>query len=202
MMMTSPLVIGCTWLYRMAWLNFAWLFMTLIGGVVFGILPATVVTSIMIRRYLNGVVNISIREFWKQFCLEFKRTNKTGWILLLPLLALIWWASWIVNNMGTLSVLISMALMPIAILVASLLFTTLIQMSIYQTQHIYHDIQNGMKFLFGQPKTFLLTIVVFLFCVALIQIVPITVLFFSVSPPLLTAITIIWWNDEQLQLIK
>jgi uncharacterized membrane protein YesL len=173
--------------------------MTLIGGVVFGVFPATVVVATMTRRYLNGIPNITARHLFAQFTTEFLRSNRTGWVILLPLLALVYFCGWMVNNTIDLSAALSLAFVPVILMLAGVLFSTLIQMSIYQTSGVVQDIQNGLQFLFGQSRSFLLAILVLMLCVGVSQLVPILALFFYVSPALITAVTLIWLGHEHLQ---
>lgn len=200
--MVSPVVMGCTWLYRIAWLNICWFVMTLLGGVVFGVLPATVVVAVMVRRYLNGVMNITAKDIFTQFKLEFVRANRTGWMLLLPILALVWWSGWLINNATNVGASLSLAMIPMAIGLSGLLFATLLQMSIYHNNRAALDIQNGLQFLIGQKTAFFAAIAVLLVSLLAAQLLPVLALFFYVSPAVLTAISLTWLSNEHLQEFK
>lgn len=197
--MATSVVIGSTWLYRIAWLNICWIVMTLLGGVIFGVIPATVVVCVMARRYLNGISNITAGVVLRQFKNEFKRCNKSGLLVLLPLLALIWWCGWLVNNTNDLLGVMALTLIPIATLIAAMLFGTVVQMSLYQTTSVWLDIQNGMQFIFGQGKTFIVSIMVLISCLVTAQLMPVLALFFYVSPAFITAVFMTWQNNKHLQ---
>jgi uncharacterized membrane protein YesL len=173
--------------------------MTLLGGVIFGVIPATVVVCVMTRRYLNGVSNITAGVMFTQFKKEFIRCNKSGLLMLVPLLALVWWSGWLVNNTNGLVSVAALAMIPVAALFAALLYGTLVQMSLYQTTSVWHDIENGLQFIFGQGKTFMASVLVLVSCVAIAQLMPILALFFYVSPALITAVFLTWQNNTHLQ---
>jgi uncharacterized membrane protein YesL len=176
--------------------------MTLLGGVVFGVLPATVVVAVMVRRYLNGVMNITAKDIFTQFKLEFVRANRTGWMLLLPILALVWWSGWLINNATNVGASLSLAMIPMAIGLSGLLFATLLQMSIYHNNRAALDIQNGLQFLIGQKTAFFAAIAVLLVSLLAAQLLPVLALFFYVSPAVLTAISLTWLSNEHLQEFK
>jgi uncharacterized membrane protein YesL len=76
-----PLFAGIAWC---AWLNALWLAFTLLGGVLFGIGPATVAACVVARRRLRGE-SIYLRDFASVWRKEFLR----GSIVVVPVIAVV-----------------------------------------------------------------------------------------------------------------
>lgn len=71
---------ACAVLAWMAYLNLLWIVFTLLGGVIFGLGPATVAAHALARRRERGELFPALREFWLVFRKEFVR----GSLLVLP----------------------------------------------------------------------------------------------------------------------
>lgn len=71
----------CGWIWRFMVLNFFWSVGTVLGGVVFGIMPSTVATFYVLRKWVQGEVDVKIFESFKSvYKKEFFNSNKCGLI--------------------------------------------------------------------------------------------------------------------------
>lgn len=67
------------WLTRFAYINLLWALFSLLGGMIFGVFPATTAMFTLIREWLKGNVDIPIfSSFWKQYKSEFIKSNLLG----------------------------------------------------------------------------------------------------------------------------
>lgn len=65
-----------TWVSNLAYINILWWTFTLLGGVIFGIIPATIAMFFIIKKMLLEKSDFSItREFTVLFKREFKKSN-------------------------------------------------------------------------------------------------------------------------------
>ncbi|UOE95405.1 YesL family protein [Alkalihalobacillus sp. LMS39] len=72
----------CEWIVRLAYLNLLWVFFSLLGLVIFGVMPATVATYTVIRKWLRGEVDIPILStFFQTVKQEFLKANAFGFVL-------------------------------------------------------------------------------------------------------------------------
>ncbi|MCT8137105.1 YesL family protein [Anaerobacillus sp. CMMVII] len=79
--MSSKFYRTCEWIWRFAYVNLLWLFATLAGLVVFGILPATVAMFAVLRKWVMKEPDISvIRTFLSTYKNEFIKINVLGLI--------------------------------------------------------------------------------------------------------------------------
>lgn len=89
------------WIYRLAYINFLWILFTLIGGVVFGITPATVAMFAVVRQWLKGKSNQStLKSFFTIYKNDFRKANTLGLLLVFVGLVLYIDAKLIVNFTG------------------------------------------------------------------------------------------------------
>lgn len=67
------------WILRLIWTNLLWIGFTLLGLVVFGIMPATVALFTVTRRWTRKELNFSIWQVFKDtYFQEWKDSNKIG----------------------------------------------------------------------------------------------------------------------------
>lgn len=67
------------WVLRLIWTNLLWIGYTLLGLVIFGIMPATVALFTVTRRWTRKEFNFSIWEVFKEtYFSEWKDSNKIG----------------------------------------------------------------------------------------------------------------------------
>lgn len=79
MKLDGMLISFCEWIYRFLILNFLWVAFTVMGGVVLGIMPATVTTFYILRKWVQGELDIPIFKTFKDvYIKEFKNANKCG----------------------------------------------------------------------------------------------------------------------------
>ncbi|MCT8137059.1 YesL family protein [Anaerobacillus sp. CMMVII] len=71
------------WFMRLVYVNVLWIIFTLLGGVVFGIMPATVALFTLLRKWLRGDDQIKVcRFFWQTYKSGFIKSNVLGFILI------------------------------------------------------------------------------------------------------------------------
>ncbi|WP_420976792.1 YesL family protein [Bacillus vallismortis] len=74
----------CEWMMRFAYTNLLWLFFTLIGLGLFGIMPATAALFAVMRKWVQGQDNVPVLQtFWREYKAEFLRSNLIGAVLAL-----------------------------------------------------------------------------------------------------------------------
>ncbi|PJH92710.1 YesL family protein [Bacillus sp. SN1] len=72
----------CEWVMRFAYTNLLWLFFTMIGLGVFGIMPATAALFAVMRKWIQGQDNVPVLQtFWREYKAEFLRSNLIGAVL-------------------------------------------------------------------------------------------------------------------------
>ena len=199
---SSPLIIACNWISRLAWINLSWMVMTLAGGVVAGVIPASVVACTMLRRYLNGAAKITAGEMAVEFKQEFVRANLSGWTVLLPTLSAAWYAKYATVNLDGIWSVMALAVVPLFLLGLVLVLATVIQMSIYQAG-FREDVRNGLALIFGgknisNKKALGLSILVFALTLLVGQFLPVVLVFYFVTPAFLTCVAVLWLEKEEL----
>ncbi|CAG9620943.1 YesL family protein [Sutcliffiella rhizosphaerae] len=67
---------------RLAYLNILWILFTLLGGILFGIMPATTALFAVIRKYRQGFSDLPVfKTFWGYYKKEFLKSNVLGMLL-------------------------------------------------------------------------------------------------------------------------
>lgn len=193
----SPLIIACTWMSRLAYMNICWFLLTLAGGVIFGFLPASVVVCVMLRRYLNGAAKITAGEIIASFKTEFLHTNICGWLILLPTLSLGWYSHYAIMSLDGFWPLLGLAMMPMVCFGVVLVLASILQMSFYRTD-IKGSVQNGLTLLFGNITVLLITILALVMTLIVGYLLPIVTIFYLVTPAFLSGISILWREQEEL----
>lgn len=69
---------------NLVWLNILWIIFSILGAILFGLAPATLTVSDVLREMNNESDFISINQFWHQYRRNFKKANT----ILLPLFVL------------------------------------------------------------------------------------------------------------------
>ena len=71
----------CEWIWRFMILNFLWVVFMVAGGVVFGVMPSTVATFSILRKWVQGNFDMPIFKTFKNiYKKEFVNSNKCGFI--------------------------------------------------------------------------------------------------------------------------
>lgn len=72
----------CDWIWKIALANILWIFFTLTGCIVFGVMPATVALFTVVRKWIMKETDISISQtFFQTFKKEFLPANILGIIM-------------------------------------------------------------------------------------------------------------------------
>lgn len=66
------------WIMRIVYVNFLWMFFTLIGFVILGIMPATIAMFTLIRRWYRQEDFPTFQTYWQVYKQEFINGNKFG----------------------------------------------------------------------------------------------------------------------------
>ncbi|WP_058308894.1 YesL family protein [Gracilibacillus massiliensis] len=70
------------WITRFAWLNLLWIIFTLIGFILFGIMPATVAMFAVVRKWVLKEVDFPVHKtFFQEYKRNFFRSNLFGIVL-------------------------------------------------------------------------------------------------------------------------
>ncbi|NBJ70827.1 MULTISPECIES: DUF624 domain-containing protein [Clostridia] len=71
------------WTVRLAYLNFCWMFFTILGMGVFGLMPATSAMFMIVRKWMQGEEDMPIfRLFWTAYRENFVKTNSIGFVFI------------------------------------------------------------------------------------------------------------------------
>lgn len=71
----------CEWIWRFMILNFLWVIFMVAGGVVLGIMPSTVATFYILRKWVQGNFDMPIFKTFKSvYKKEFVNSNKCGFV--------------------------------------------------------------------------------------------------------------------------
>ncbi|WP_221567162.1 YesL family protein [Alkalihalobacillus sp. TS-13] len=73
----------CNWFARLAYINFLWIFFSLLGLGIFGFFPSTIAMFATLRQFLLKNNPPVFKTFWIYYKEEFFRSNKIGLIILL-----------------------------------------------------------------------------------------------------------------------
>lgn len=177
----SPVILFCTWLSRIAWLNICWLVFSLAGLGIFGIMPASSVCLHMIRRYMNGANSISLLDFYREWRHEFLRVN----VCTLPLvfiMAVMMFGFVSMNYLGNdgLSML-SIALIPLFIAALTCLVAVVIEISIWSCS-LRQLFINAVRLIKQAPLIIAGTLFMLTVSLLLCLLQPICAVFFIFAP--------------------
>lgn len=71
----------CEWIWRFMALNFLWVIFMLLGGVVLGVMPSTIATFYILRKWVQGEFDINLFKTFKNiYKKEFINSNKCGFV--------------------------------------------------------------------------------------------------------------------------
>ncbi|SEQ66064.1 YesL family protein [Piscibacillus halophilus] len=77
------------WIMNLVYINLLWFVFTLLGGIILGIVPATVTLYTIIQKWIQGHHEFKLHEeFWKLYKQTFLESNKL-YILIGPLMVII-----------------------------------------------------------------------------------------------------------------
>ncbi|WP_447064976.1 DUF624 domain-containing protein [Vibrio alginolyticus] len=196
----SPLIIACYWLSRTVAMNLLWLGLTMIGGILLGVFPATVVVATMTRRYLNRQHSVTLKECWAEYKAVFVRSNKLGLAIAFPLFSLGWYANWlIISGTGWMAV-VGLSLLPIIVMAVLFLYVCQIQVSLYEAKTLKQDLIVTLRLMHMHCNEFAITFVVALATLFIASVLPILFILFGFVPVVICSIALLWYANEEFQL--
>jgi len=72
----------CDWIMRLAYVNLLWILFSLLGLVLFGVMPATTALFGIIRKWVKGETDFPVfKEYKSRYVHEFRHSNLLGLIL-------------------------------------------------------------------------------------------------------------------------
>jgi len=190
---TSIIVNICTWFSRLVWLNLCWIIFSLLGGLVFGVFPATTALLIMMRRYLNGANRVTLKDFYLAWRSELITTNQTLLPLFLIALSIVWYLNWSLNSDYYTIQLLSLGLLPLLVFNCLFSCAVLIQASVYKlsVKQLWLEGITLLRSVVSLPLIMLISVVV---CLISSLIMPILALLFLISPGCL--LTMAWYLHQ------
>lgn len=198
---TSPLIIACQWISRLAWLNLIWAILVVCGAGLFGIVPASIVICTLLRRFLNGN-KVRMSDAWSEYKSVFLRASQLFMVVCLPLFSVTWYLHWMVLNGSNIGSVVSLAFVPVLAIASAWLFCCIINMSIYRTESIKDDLRNGLSLLFTEKKLVMICIAVLLCLLGLALTIPVLALIFGLTPLFTCAVAWLWRNKEELNTLE
>lgn len=104
MSINGKLYMYCDWIWKFCYINLLWGLFTIMGGVIFGITPATVSLFTITRKWIRGEKDVPIwATFWKTYKTEFLKSNALGLIYVVVGLILYFDERLIISHPGTLN---------------------------------------------------------------------------------------------------
>lgn len=74
------------WITKFAFLNVLWIVFSLMGGIIFGVFPATIAMFTITRNWATGNTELPLfKSFWEYFRSEFFRSNLLGIFVIIGL---------------------------------------------------------------------------------------------------------------------
>ncbi|MGN1281701.1 MAG: DUF624 domain-containing protein [Succinivibrio sp.] len=198
--MSTPIVMACNTICRLCWIHILMVIMTLLGFVVFGIAPAIVVGSLLLRRYLNGTRSVTISMMWTEYKNEFVRANKVGLVFELITFVFFFYYAYASGTQGSFMGGMSVICLILMIFTMVYAYLTLVMMSFYDAKTVKHNLQNGAV-MFRNVQVVLLTAAALAVCLAVYRFVPIISWFYGYVPVLFTTVSLMWLKDEKLRLV-
>ncbi|NLS14881.1 DUF624 domain-containing protein [Vibrio sp. SM6] len=144
----SVLVIACQWIMRLAWLNFLWILLTIRGGLLFGLVPATVTVGKVIINFREKAKNLRFVEIVKLYQGTFLISNKLALILGVPFISICWYMHWFYSNTSDVFGVAVMSLIPVLMLYFLFIIFCITQLS-------YSNNDNVIKFIYSCAEVFL-----------------------------------------------
>ena len=170
------------WIMRLAYVNLLWIFFTLIGGIIFGVMPATVAIFAVTRKWIMDKEEDFpvFKLFWKSYRSEFLRSNLLGLFLL--------FGGGILNlyhaNLGVLPnqlqgifQVIFYSVVIIFGMTVSFLFPVYVHFNVNLKQYIKNAFLIGLSF----PHYAILMLFIISVSIIVFQFAPILAIFFGLS---------------------
>ncbi|WP_307321771.1 YesL family protein [Evansella vedderi] len=179
--MMGSLYRGSEWIMRIAYVNFLWLAFTLFGLIVLGVIPATVATLAVIRKWFMGETDIPIlKTFLTVYKDGFIKVNILG--LLLGIAIFIVYVDFLFLNTldGMFRIVMNIALITIVFLLFIIIvyiFPVYVHYRLKLLDYIKHALIIGIL----NPLPTLLMIIGLLVLYQVFVYVPGLILFFGVS---------------------
>ncbi|MBY0144350.1 YesL family protein [Neobacillus niacini] len=148
----------CKWITHFAYMNILWVLFTLLGGVVFGIIPSTVAMFAIARKTAMGEEDIPVfKTYWGTYRSEFLRSNLLG--LILTVMGLVWYFDlhFFRQFEGSIYTLMNFAMMMLG-MVFFILLIYVFPVYVHYDLKLYHYLTYALKIGFLRPAS-----VVFMF---------------------------------------
>lgn len=169
------------WISKLAYLNFLWFAFSVLGLIVFGIMPATVTLYSIIRRWLKDDEDIPIfKTFLQTYKQEFLKSNLIGGILAV-------FYAIIVLDLLFLKVgsNFSFVTIPIYLFIFAVVMTTIYIFPV----HVHYDyklwslIKNSFLFMIINPLTSAIIVLSLIITFYIMKVLPALIIFYGISFP-------------------
>ncbi|MGE6629205.1 YesL family protein [Bacillus sp. NPDC077027] len=119
--LTNGMYLFCEWVMRLAYLNVLWIFFTLLGLGVFGVMPATVAMFAVVKKWGDGNIEEPIfKQFAKVYKEEWCKSN--GLFGVICMMALILYADVVISATYVHSIVASLFLSVSIVYISALLY--------------------------------------------------------------------------------
>ncbi|MFP4661651.1 MAG: YesL family protein [Halanaerobiales bacterium] len=140
------------WITRLVYVNLLWILFTLLGLIIFGVMPSTLAVFVVIKKWLSGQENVKVFSlFWETYKSEFIRINIIGIVMLIIGTVLVFDLIYVQEYDGIFYLILRFALY-------FLLFLYFIDLSYLFPIYIKYDLKmsnilkNALFFAFITPK--------------------------------------------------
>ncbi|MEH7176882.1 YesL family protein [Neobacillus vireti] len=170
------------WIMRLAYVNLLWIFFTLMGGIILGIMPATVGVFAVSRKWImdkEEEVPV-LKLFWQSYRSEFLRSNLLGWFLLIAGSILYTYHAnldLLPNQLQTIFQVIFYSVVIIIGITVSFIFPVLVHFDVNLKRSIKNAFLVGLTF----PHYAILMLFITSVSIVVFQYFPVLFIFFGVS---------------------
>jgi uncharacterized membrane protein YesL len=149
----------CKWITHFAYINILWILFSLLGAIVFGVIPSTVAMFAVARKTAMGEGDIPVfKTFWSTYRKEFIKSNVLGAILVA--LGLLWYFDlhFFRQFHGTFFVVMNYLMMMVGI-VYFILLLYIIPVYVHYDLKLFQYLTQALKIGFLKPATVVFMVV-------------------------------------------
>lgn len=171
----------CNWIMKITYANLLWIFFSMAGLLLFGIMPATVAICTVVRKWMLKESDFAIFPlFWLTYKQEFISANKLGFLILLTAGFLVVDGMYLSNIGGVIQMIFTVPLVIVTLLLTAMALYV-IPVYVHFEQTFFVQIKNALLIAIVNPlHLFSMIISIGLLCV-LYGMIPSLIPFFGGS---------------------
>ncbi|MDR4888111.1 YesL family protein [Fredinandcohnia sp. QZ13] len=189
------------WIMRLAYINLLWIVFTLLGGIVLGIMPATVSLFTITRKWVMGDDDCEVfKLFWETYKKNFMKASLLGYVLVVAGFVLFLYYQGLQILPEQLSQVLQVFFYSI-LLILGVVVAFIFPVFVHFKVNFGHYYKNALIIGLSFPHFAALMLFVLVVFFVVYQFFPVLALFFGVSVPgyLLMAISFIVFKKIELK---